>query len=78
MCSSVVAGCYASDYLAQSQAAGPLHDKKFDLNEQTFKAIFQNINPCKHSKINSISFNNQPSRALVFILRHYTFPPEKL
>ena len=68
MCSSVIADCYTSDHPVQSQAALSLLDNEFDLSEQTLKVTFQNINPCKYSKINSIFFNNQVEHLFLFHL----------
>ena len=68
MCSATIADCYVSDHLTQSQAAAPLLDNDFDLSEQTFEAIFQNIKSCKYSNINSIFLNNRVEHLFLFHL----------
>ena len=68
MCSATIADCYVSNHLTQSQAAAPLLDNDFDLSEQTFEAIFQNIKSCKYSNINSIFFNNRVEHLFLFHL----------
>ena len=51
MCLSLSAECFASDHLAQSQAAAPLLDNEFDLSEQILKAIFQKSIPVNILKL---------------------------
>ena len=68
MCSTTIADCHVSDHLTQSQAAAPLLDNDFDLSEQTFEAIFQNIKSCKYSNIISIFFNNRVEHLFLFHL----------
>ena len=59
MCSTVIADCYVSDHLAQSQAAPPLLDNEFDLSEQLLRQFSKTSIPVNILKLIQFPFTTK-------------------